>query len=102
MATDICVTLAPHRKYLTVYDDSTERFDSNKKCLAHLLFHLREQSTGTVEGDILKLSELIAGLVEELGLKSMMREYTVPKEDIPKIAHGLGGKEVEGLLDGIY
>ncbi|KAJ7900880.1 alcohol dehydrogenase IV [Mycena leptocephala] len=66
--------------------------DSDKESLAHLLFHLREPSTGSIDSDIVKLSAIIRGLVEELGLQSTLREYNVPKDEIPKIAQGLGGR----------
>jgi alcohol dehydrogenase class IV len=52
--------------------------------------------------DLNRMLTLKRRLVEELGLQSTLREYNVPKEDIPKIAQGLGGKDVEELLDGIY
>jgi hypothetical protein len=52
--------------------------------------------------DLNRMLMLKRRLVEELGLQSTLREYNVPKEDIPKIAQGLGGKDVEELLDGIY
>ncbi|KAJ7638386.1 alcohol dehydrogenase IV [Roridomyces roridus] len=90
-----CLTLAP-----VVALQSRIASPDDKECLASALFYLHEPSTGSVDGDILKLSELIAGLVETLGLKSTLSEYKVPREDFVKLAQGQ--EEVVELLNGIY
>ncbi|KAJ7163809.1 alcohol dehydrogenase IV [Mycena crocata] len=90
-----CLTLSP-----VVALQSRIASDEDKECLANALFYLREPNTGSVDGDILKLSALIAGLVEKLGLKSTLSEYKVPKEDFSKIAQG--NEDVVALLNGIY
>ncbi|KAJ7067863.1 alcohol dehydrogenase IV [Mycena amicta] len=90
-----CLTLAP-----VVALQSRIASPDDKACLARCLFYLEEPSTGSIEGDILKLSALIAGLVENLGLKSTLSEYKVPKENIAKIAQG--NEDVIALLNGIY
>ncbi|KAJ7499415.1 iron-containing alcohol dehydrogenase [Mycena latifolia] len=90
-----CLTLAP-----VVALQARTASAEDKDCLARALFYLREPSTGSVEGDIVKLSELIEGLVEKLGLKSTLSEYSVPREDLPKIAQGK--EDVVALLGGIY
>ncbi|KAF7331652.1 ATP-dependent DNA helicase PIF1 [Mycena kentingensis (nom. inval.)] len=93
-----CLTLAP-----VVALQSRIAPPEDKAALARCLFYLEQPSTGSVEGDILKLSELIAGLVERLGLKSTLSEYKVPKEDFPKLADKVGGgDEVIDMLNSIY
>ncbi|KLO09147.1 alcohol dehydrogenase IV [Schizopora paradoxa] len=81
----------------------------DKKYLADILFHLGVPSTGSVDGDILLLSDLLDKLVVQLGLKTTLEAYKVPREDLPKIAErALGSKEVPafskvvGLLETIY
>ncbi|KAI0790831.1 alcohol dehydrogenase IV [Abortiporus biennis] len=76
-----CLTLAPVVKL-----KAETASESDKEWLAGALFYLREPSTGSIEGDILKLSSLIQKLVDDLGLHSTLTEYKVPREDIPKIA----------------
>ncbi|KAJ6567367.1 alcohol dehydrogenase IV [Mycena vulgaris] len=90
-----CLTLSP-----VVALQARIAPQEDKDCLAAALFYLREPSTGSVDGDILRLSALIAGLVERLGLKSTLSEYKVPKEDLSKIAEGR--EDVIELLNGIY
>ncbi|KAJ3554504.1 hypothetical protein NM688_g3074 [Phlebia brevispora] len=84
-----CLTLAP------VIALQTElASEDNKKWLAGALFYLHESSTGTTEGDIRKLSTLVQGLVDSLGLHSTLTEYNVPKEDVPGIVErSMGTKD---------
>ncbi|KAJ7499414.1 iron-containing alcohol dehydrogenase [Mycena latifolia] len=91
----LCLTLAP-----VVALQARTASAEDKDCLARALFYLREPGTGSVEGDIVKLSGLIEGLVEKLGLKSTLSEYGVPRQDLPKIAQGR--EDVVMLLEGIY
>ncbi|KAF9451931.1 iron-containing alcohol dehydrogenase [Macrolepiota fuliginosa MF-IS2] len=68
----------------------------NKEFVAAALKYIDEPSTGTIEGDILKLSSRIDQLVQDLGLHSSLSEYKVPREDIPGIAtKALGGADHE-------
>jgi len=90
-----CLTLSP-----VVAIQSRVASKEDKEYLANTLFYLREPSTGSIEGDILKLSALIAGLVEQLGLKSTLSEYKVPKEDFAKLSQG--DNDLVELLNGIY
>ncbi|KAF7330835.1 Alcohol dehydrogenase IV [Mycena venus] len=90
-----CLTLSP-----VVAIQSRVASKDDKEYLANTLFYLHEPSTGSVEGDILKLSELIAGLVEQLGLKSTLSEYKVPREDFDRLSEG--DDDLLQLLDGIY
>ncbi|KAJ7666534.1 hypothetical protein B0H17DRAFT_1089595 [Mycena rosella] len=90
-----CLTLSP-----VVALQARIASKEHKDCLADTLFYLREPSTGSVDGDVVKLSALIAGLVEQLGLKSTLSEYKVPREDLAKIAQG--NEDVVELLNGIY
>lgn len=53
-----CLTLSP-----VVGIQSRLASKEDKEYLANTLFYLREPSTGSIEGDILKLSTLIAGYV---------------------------------------
>ncbi|KAA1476790.1 iron-containing alcohol dehydrogenase [Dentipellis sp. KUC8613] len=98
-----CLTLAPVVR-LKARIGSQE----DKEWLAGALYHLREPSTGSLDGDVLRLADLIQGLVDGLGLKSTLTEYNVPREDVPKIAErALGGKtEIHGdvvkVLEGLY
>ncbi|KAJ7896003.1 alcohol dehydrogenase IV [Mycena olivaceomarginata] len=90
-----CMTLPP-----VVGLQSRVAAKEDKEYLANALFYLREPSTGSVEKDILKLSALISGLVEQLGLKSSLREYKVPKEDFKRLADG--SDDLVEVLDSIY
>ncbi|KAK7061312.1 alcohol dehydrogenase IV [Favolaschia claudopus] len=72
----------------------------DKEYLARSLFYLGEPSTGSIDGDIMKLAELVAGLVERLELKSTLREYNVPKEDLTKLAQG--SDDAMEVLNGIF
>ncbi|KAK7675961.1 hypothetical protein QCA50_021074 [Cerrena zonata] len=99
-----CLTLAP-----TVALDVELLTESDKEWLANSLFYLREPSLGSKEEDIKKLSTLIQGLVDSLGLKSTLTEYNVPRADIPKVAELAVGKKDEiispkvvKLLESLY
>ncbi|KAI0268682.1 hypothetical protein BC834DRAFT_820833 [Gloeopeniophorella convolvens] len=98
-----CLTLAP-----TVKLQSRIASAENKQWLSGALYQLHQPSTGSVEGDVAKLGELIHELVVNLGLKSNLEQYKVPKEDIPVIAERTLGPQNElfgdvvSLLEGIY
>ncbi|KII92110.1 hypothetical protein PLICRDRAFT_36898 [Plicaturopsis crispa FD-325 SS-3] len=84
-----CLTLAP-----TVALKAEIASNEDKEYLGKALFYLNEPSTGSIDGDVRKLSALIAGLVTSLGLKSTLTEYKVPAGDIPGIVEkALGSKE---------
>lgn len=98
----------------------------NKELLAKSLFYLRQPSTGSVDGDVRRLSTLIhewvandvidenmftpsASLIVELGLQSSLSEYKVPTQDLSTIAgRALGNpddpllSEVVKLLERLY
>ncbi|EPQ57494.1 iron-containing alcohol dehydrogenase [Gloeophyllum trabeum ATCC 11539] len=99
-----CLTLAP-----TVALKAETASQEDKEWLAGALFHLRQPSTGSVEGDVLQLSKIIDKLVVDLGLKSTLAQYKVPREDLPDIAErAMDGRsdptfpKVVQLLEGIY
>jgi len=99
-----CLTLAP-----TIALKARVASEEDKEWLSGALFHLREESTGSLDGDVLKLSGLIDGLVKQLGLHSDLKEYKVPPADVPKIAElAVGSKDdptypdVVKLLEGLY
>ncbi|KZT04586.1 iron-containing alcohol dehydrogenase [Laetiporus sulphureus 93-53] len=85
-----CLTLAP-----TVALKAQIASEEDKEWLSGVLFHLREQPTGS--------------LVKNLGLQSNLEEYKVPKTDVPKIAElAVGSRDdptypqVVKLLEGLY
>ncbi|EPS94150.1 hypothetical protein FOMPIDRAFT_1063307 [Fomitopsis schrenkii] len=99
-----CLTLAP-----TVALKAEVASEEDKEWLSNALCHLAQDKTGSLDGDVLKLSNLIDDLVVELSLKSTLSEYRVPREDLPKIAElAVGSKDdptyprVIQLLEGIY
>ncbi|KAH9034829.1 alcohol dehydrogenase IV [Lactarius pseudohatsudake] len=98
-----CVTLAP-----TVRLKARIASEEDKQWLAGALYQLHQPTTGSLEGDVLRLGELIDGLVNDLGLKTTLDQYGVPQEDLPTVAErALGGKtdiygEVVSLLQGVY
>ncbi|KDQ53549.1 hypothetical protein JAAARDRAFT_197357 [Jaapia argillacea MUCL 33604] len=99
-----CLTLAP-----VVNLKAEVASKEDKEWLAGALFHLRQSSTGSLEGDVRKLASEIATLVENLGLKTDLAQYNVPRSDAPKIAErALGSKDdpifpqVEQLLEGLF
>ncbi|KAH9056577.1 alcohol dehydrogenase IV [Lactarius vividus] len=98
-----CVTLAP-----TVRLEAKIASEEDKQWLAGALYQLHQPTTGSLEGDVLRLGELIDGLVNDLGLKTTLAQYGVPQEDLPTVAErALGGKteiygEVLSLLQGVY
>ncbi|KAI6121540.1 alcohol dehydrogenase IV [Pisolithus sp. B1] len=77
--------------------------EEDRAALAHVLFYLREPSTGTAVGDVVRLSSMIneyalyCGWLEKLGLRSNLVTYDVPREDLPKIAP-IGHRNAEGPL----
>jgi alcohol dehydrogenase class IV len=98
-----CLTLAP-----TVLLKSKEATEADKKALAETLFYLREPPTGTLEGDVRRLAQMINNLVADLGLQSTLAEYKVPRGDFKSIASQALGREddpqltnVIGLLESI-
>ncbi|KAH8078070.1 alcohol dehydrogenase IV [Cristinia sonorae] len=99
-----CLTLAPTIR-LKAYISPEE----DKEWLANALFYLRRPTTGSKEGDIVDFANAINQLVLDLGLKSTLSEYKVPKEDLPKVAeqaigtrdHPAFGKVVD-LLESLY
>lgn len=70
----------------------------DKEYLAEALLYLREPSTGTVDGDVRKLSYMITSLVQELGLQRTLSQYGVTTADIEQIAIRAVGQENEELL----
>ncbi|KAI0293943.1 alcohol dehydrogenase IV [Russula brevipes] len=98
-----CLTLAP-----TVNLKAKVASEEDKQWLAGTLHYLHQPSTGSLEGDVVKLSELIDGLVRDLGVKTSLDQYNVPREDLPTIAEGaLGGRsdvhgDVVAFLEGLY
>ncbi|OCH89003.1 iron-containing alcohol dehydrogenase [Obba rivulosa] len=76
-----CLTLAP---VVALKADTAS--DEDKEWLAGVLFYLRKPSTGSVTEDVRKLSKEIDQLVANLGLRSTLTEYKVPREDGSKIA----------------
>ncbi|KAG6820245.1 hypothetical protein H0H93_003409 [Arthromyces matolae] len=83
-----CLTLAP-----TVALKAEIGSEEDKEWLSKALIYLQEPSTGSMEGDILKLSSLIQKLVFDLGLQSNLTEYNVPHTDLPNIAGGALGSQ---------
>jgi alcohol dehydrogenase class IV len=98
-----CLTLAP-----TIKLKAKVASEEDKQWLAGALHQLKQTSTGSLEGDVVKLSILIDELVSSLGLKTSLDRYGVPREDLTIIAErALGGKdEVHGdvvaFLEGLY
>ncbi|KAI0063598.1 alcohol dehydrogenase IV [Artomyces pyxidatus] len=98
-----CLTLAP-----VVRLKAKVASQEDKEDLAAALFYLGQPSTGSIEGDALKLADLIEELVANLGLKSTLTQYNVPPSDIPKIAElALRGEtnlqgDVVKILEGLY
>ncbi|KAI0256121.1 alcohol dehydrogenase IV [Lactifluus subvellereus] len=88
-----CLTLAP-----IVRLKAKVASEEDKQWLAGTLHQLHQSSTGSLEGDVVKLSELIDELVSNLGLKTSLDQYQVPREDLPVIAErALGGRnEIHG------
>ncbi|TDL26149.1 alcohol dehydrogenase IV [Rickenella mellea] len=81
----------------------------DKEVLADALWHIKVPSTGSVDGDVLKLSEEIASLVTKLGLRTDLAAFNIPRSDVPKIAELTVGStsnalypKVVQLLDGLY
>lgn len=90
-----CLTLAP-----VVALQARVASPEHKKALSRALFYLKIASTGDDEEDIQLLAHAIEHLVIELGLKSDLKAYNVPREDLSKIAEGaLGGATGEGKED---
>ncbi|THH09439.1 hypothetical protein EW145_g2009 [Phellinidium pouzarii] len=99
-----CLTLAP---VVTLQVQIAS--PAHKRDLAAALPHIGIPSTGSVDGDILKLSSEIDRLVDQLGLKTDLAAGGVPRADVPGIAAlALGSEEnahfekVKLLLEGLY
>jgi len=98
-----CLTLAP-----TVKLKAKIASEEDKQWLAGTLHQLKRKPTGSVEGDVVKLSVLIDELVSNLGLKTSLDEYDVPREDLPSIAErALDGRteihgDVVAFLETLY
>ncbi|KAG2345605.1 alcohol dehydrogenase IV [Suillus weaverae] len=88
-----CLTLAP-----VVNLQAEIASQEDKEYLAEALFYLREPSTGSVDGDVRKLSHMIASLVQKLGLQRTLSQYGVLTADIEQIAVRAVGQEDEELL----
>lgn len=84
--------------------------EDDKKWLAEALFYLREPSTGSLEGDVLKLAQLIKSqvvpgipyndftylhnsLVIGLGLETNLSNYNVPRDALESVAVGALGTQ---------
>ncbi|KAH7108220.1 alcohol dehydrogenase IV [Auriculariales sp. MPI-PUGE-AT-0066] len=84
-----CLTLAP-----TVHLMATETSHDDKEWLAGSLKFIGLPSSGNLENDIHKLADAIEKLVQDLGLKSTLTEYNVPREDAVDIAvRAVGGDD---------
>lgn len=66
-----CLTLSPVIALQTELAN-----DDNKKWLADALYHLRAPPTGSVDGDIRKLSTLVQGCVAVRSLRSTTTPLT--------------------------
>ncbi|KAG1867345.1 alcohol dehydrogenase IV [Suillus subluteus] len=88
-----CLTLAP-----VVNLQAEIASQEDKEYLAEALLYLREPSTGSVDGDVRKLSSMITSLVQELGLQRTLSQYGVPTTNIEQIAIRAVGQEDEELL----
>jgi len=76
-----CLTLASVVRYKA---DVASQED--KATLAEILHYLRVSSTGNVNEDVKKVADQIDLLVQNLGLRTTLKECGVPKEDISLIA----------------
>ena len=84
----------------------------DKEALARVLEYLRIASSNNVQDDVRTLGTEIVKLVDDLGLKTSLSAYNVPREDLPKIAaraldlpeseNGKLVSQVIELLEGIY
>ncbi|KAL5528036.1 hypothetical protein ACEPAF_7172 [Sanghuangporus sanghuang] len=90
-----CLTLAP-----VVALQASIAIPEHKKALSRALFYLKIESTGDNEEDIQLLAHAIEHLVIVLGLKTDLKAYNVPREDLQKIAEGaLSGGMGQGKID---
>ncbi|KAI0000398.1 alcohol dehydrogenase IV [Russula vinacea] len=98
-----CLTLAP-----TINLKAKVASEEDKQWLAGTLHQLKQTSTGSLEGDVVKLSVLIDELVSSLDLKTSLDRYDVPREDLPTIAErALSGRnenhgDVVAFLERLY
>ncbi|KAF8482778.1 iron-containing alcohol dehydrogenase [Russula ochroleuca] len=98
-----CLTLAP-----TVNLKAKVASEEDKQWLSGTLHQLKQTPTGSLEGDVVKFSSLINELVNNLGLKTSLDRYDVPREDLPTIAErALGGRnenhgDVVAFLEALY
>ncbi|KAL5528031.1 hypothetical protein ACEPAF_7167 [Sanghuangporus sanghuang] len=77
-----CLTLAPVVALL----QASIPIPEHKKALSRALFYLKIESTGDDEEDIQLLAHAIEHLVIDLGLRTDLKAYNVPREDLQKIA----------------
>lgn len=83
-----CLTLVP-----TVIMKADVGSEDDKKWLAESLFYLKEPSTGSLEGDVLRLAHLIKNLVIDLGLETSLSNYNVPRDALESVAVGALGTQ---------
>ncbi|TFK44778.1 alcohol dehydrogenase IV [Crucibulum laeve] len=88
-----CITLAP-----TVALKADIASQEDKEYLAGALFHLRQPSTESLDGDVRLLAKLIQQLVIDLGVQSDLTEYNIPKEDLEGIASSALGTQDDGSI----
>ena len=110
----------------TVLLKSDVASEDDQRALAEALFYLREPSTGSLNGDVVRLATLIneyvhdvkfreskmtafLSLVINLGLQTTLTQYQVPTTDLKSIAiQALGNEDdpqlnkVVKLLEGLY
>ena len=103
-----CLTLGP-----VVTLQASFATPDDKKALAQALSYLHIPSSISIENDIRTLGAEITKLVYNLGLKTSLSAYNVPKDDLPTIASRalanagqndgvLRAEEVVKVLEGIY
>ncbi|KAL0574307.1 hypothetical protein V5O48_007645 [Marasmius crinis-equi] len=92
-----CLSLAPVVKL-----KAEVASEEDKEWLAGALFHLRKPSTGSIESDVLLLGDLIDELVVNLGLKSSLSQYKVPKEDFEELTTQSVGRKDDPTWDKVH
>jgi len=89
-----CITLPPVVAIQTKFATP-----ENKEALARGLTSSGKSGTGSVDGDIIAFSSEIASLIDSLGLTTRLRDYNIPREDIPRIVEKTIGKSSGELYD---